>query len=322
MLSTQPPSPALAPTRTPRIAVLVGLHDGATHLAEQLQSYCDQTLQPACVLAADDGSRDDTIARFDRFAAQAPCGIEWDHVPGPGKGSCANYLALLARTDPRTDYTALSDQDDIWLPEKLARAVAMLAPHEDRPALLGTRSWEWYGETDTRRLSRPVPPPYDFRHALVQNYAGGNTMVLNRAALHLVQACLPGLPTPAVHDWFLYQLITGAGGVVLLDETPHLLYRQHRTNQIGANSSWRSKLKRTGDMVRGIYKGWNDANCAALLACQAHLTPEARALLVRFADDRKGHLPARLAMLRDTGLYRKGRANQAMLWAAALLNRL
>jgi len=315
--STSPPLPS-----GPRIAVLLGLHNGADHLDAQLQSFCDQTLAPAWVLAADDGSKDGTVDRFERFAADAPGHIRWHHAPGPGQGLSANYLALLARPAPQTDYTALSDQDDIWLPEKLERAVAALTPYQDRPALLGTRSWEWDGETDRRTLSRPVPPPYEFRHALVQNYAGGNTMVLNRAALDLVQACLPGLPTPAVHDWFLYQLIAGSGGAVLLDETPQILYRQHRSNQIGANSSLRSKLKRTGDMLRGTYRGWNTANIAALSACQAHLTPQARALLARFAKDRHGATPARLAMLRDTGLYRKGRANQAMLWVTTLLNRL
>ena len=308
----------------PRITVLLGLHDAGDDLAAQLQSYLDQSLKPAAILASDDGSGDATRDRFAAFAAgpAAAAGIACTLLDGPCRGGTANFLHLLARADPGGDFTALSDQDDIWLPEKLSRAAAMLAPHAGRPALLGTRSWEWEPATGRRRLSRLVPAPHDFRHALAQNFAGGNTMVLNRAGLALVQRALPHVRAAAVHDWWLYQLVSGAGGTVLWDAQPHILYRQHGRNQIGANRGLGSKLRRLRAMLRGTYKGWNDLNLAALQANADLLNAEARAVLDRFARDRGGPLPVRLAMLRDTRLYRKGRINQATLWLAAALGKL
>lgn len=307
----------------PGITVLLGLYNGGADLGPQLQSYLDQTLKPSRILASDDGSEDDSRTQFDAFSDRAAAqGITGTLCEGPGRGLTANFLSLLARTNPDADYTALSDQDDIWLPGKLEQAVALLAPYGTRPALLGTRSWEWQPDTDQRQLSRPIPGPLDFTHALAQNFAGGNTMVLNRAALALVQRALPDLPEPAVHDWWLYQLISGAGGAVLLDDRPQLLYRQHHGNQIGANSTLRSKLRRFGAMLGGTYRQWTDQNIAALQARPELLTPEARALLDRLARDRRGPLPARLALLRDTGLHRKGRVNQATLWLAAALGKL
>jgi glycosyltransferase involved in cell wall biosynthesis len=308
---------------TPQVTVLLAICNGAETLAPQLDSYLTQRLKPARVLASDDGSTDDSPAAFAAFAPRAAAaGIDCQMRPGPQRGGTANFLSLLAAADPASDYVALSDQDDIWLPEKLARSVDLLAPHHRGPALLGGRSWEWDAHRNHRRLSRPVPAPHDFRHALVQNFAGGNTMLLNRAGLALVQRALPRMTDAAVHDWWLYQLITGAGGVVIFDQTPQILYRQHGGNQIGANRGLSSKLRRLRAMLAGDYQRWNSLNIAALEPNIALLTPESQALLRRFIHQRHAPLMARLSMLRQTGLRRKGWLNQASLWLAAALNKL
>ncbi len=56
----------------------------------------------------------------------------------------------------------------------------------------------------------------EFANALVQNLFGGHTAVLNRSALNLVRQA--GVPAGIVyHDWWLYQLVSGAGGRLVLD---------------------------------------------------------------------------------------------------------
>lgn len=319
-------SPRIGPQQTAPVTILLAICNGATTLDPQLDSYLQQDLKPAHILASDDGSGDDSAARFDAFAHRAEAaGICCQRVSGPRRGATANFLSLLAQANlasPASAYVALSDQDDIWLPQKLAAACRLLAPHGDAPALLGSRSWEWDSLRDRRQLSRRVPPPHDFRHALVQNFAGGNTMVLNRAALHLVQRALPRIRDAAVHDWWLYQLISGAGGRVILDPAPQILYRQHDSNQIGANNTLASKLSRLGAMLNGSYRRWNDLNIAALEPNMELLTTESRAVLAQFIHHRQGGMMARLQMLRRTGLRRKGRLNQVSLWLATLLGQL
>lgn len=313
----------MSPEQTPHITVLLAICDGGAALDPQLDSYLQQSLKPSHILASDDGSRDDSTTRFDAFAHRAgAAGICCQRVKGPCRGATANFLSLLAQASPDSRYVALSDQDDIWLPQKLADARQLLAPHADTPALLGTRSWEWDSLRDQRQLSRRVPQPHDFRHALVQNFAGGNTMVLNRAALHLVQRGLPRVVDAAVHDWWLYQLISGAGGRVILDPKPQILYRQHASNQIGANSTLGSKLSRLRAMLSGRYRRWNDQNIAALEPNMELLTADSRDVLAQFIRHRQDRPMARLRMLRRTGLRRKGGLNQASLWLAALLGRL
>lgn len=309
--------------RPPRTTVLLAIFNGGEALDQQLDSYLQQSLKPALILASDDGSQDGSQKCFDNFVFRAQsAGISCQRLVGPQRGYTANFLSLLGQADPASDYVALSDQDDIWLPDKLAAAARLLTPHASTPALLGARSWEWDSRRGQRRLSRPVPQPHDFRHALVQNFAGGNTMVLNRAALHLVQCALPRMQDAAVHDWWLYQLISGAGGTVILDPEPGLLYRQHEGNQIGANSGLRSKLRRLGAMLNGTYRGWNDLNIAALEPNMDLLTLDSRDILTHFIRDRQAPLRARLSMLRQTRLHRKGAINQASLWLAAALNKL
>ncbi|WP_417818621.1 glycosyltransferase [Tritonibacter scottomollicae] len=313
-------------TDTSRITVLLALYDGCAHLEAQMQSYLDQTRVPARVLASDDHPGDGTAEHFLAFTkTEAAAAIgDWELIPGPGRGPTANFLHLLRSVDAEgTDFVALSDQDDIWLPDKLDSAVTRIASHGERPVLLGTRSWEWHPSRDLRKLSRQVPEPWDFSHALVQNYAGGNTMVMNRAALKLVQTALAlGGPCPAVHDWWLYQLISGAGGIVILDPTPRLLYRQHPGNQIGANSSIPSKALRFWMMLYGTYRLWMSQNLATLTVQQDLLTSESRALLHRLAQDRNGSLITRLRLLAQTPLHRKGWPNQLTLWIAAVLQRM
>lgn len=323
------PHPAPSQGQEPHITVLLAICNGGSALEPQLDSYLQQSLKPAHILASDDGSQDGSPARFDAFARRAEAaGVLCRRIIGPQRGATANFLNLLAQTnsvsdaDAKSSYVALSDQDDIWLPEKLRDATQLLAPHADTPALLGTRSWEWNSLENRRHLSRQVPPPHDFRHALVQNFAGGNTMVLNRAALHLVQRALPRMRDAAVHDWWLYQLISGAGGCVILDPEPQILYRQHSRNQIGANSTLGSKLHRIRAMLNGHYRHWNDLNIAALEPNMDLLTPDSQDLLAQFIRHRQAPLLARLRMLWQTGLRRKGPFNQASLWLAALLGRL
>lgn len=323
----------------PHVTIVLGLCDGVPHLGPQLHSYLEQTLQPRHVLASDDSTGTETRQCFETYAQNAPDWQTWDLRIGPKAGVTANFLSLLAQVDAeQTDYVALSDQDDIWMADKLHSAVLQikqfLEQHptpETHPVLLGCRSWEWSPTTqdpqqgeaqDNRHLSRHVPPPYDFDHALMQNFAGGNTMVLNRAALKLIQQALPDMPLPTIHDWFIYQLITGAGGSALFDSTPHLLYRQHSSNVIGANSNWSSKFMRFGMMLQGTYRKWMTQNIAALDSCRPLLTPQAQALLQRLKQDRDKSLFKRLHLLWGTGLHRKGYLNQSTLWIAAILRKI
>lgn len=305
----------------PSVAVVMATYNGAALLPMQLDSFAAQTLPPRLLLVSDDGSSDATVQVVQDWAARQ-VQIETRVFDGPCRGAAQNFLSLLRRP-LETDYLAISDQDDIWLPEKLAAAVGALAAlPEGVPGLYCGRSWEVREDLSGRRLSRGAPRPPSFAHALVQNIAGGNTMVLNRAGAEIVREAALATDDIVIHDWWIYQVMTGVGGRVIFDNTPHLLYRQHAGNIIGANRGLAATLMRAHMLVRGRFSDWCACNIAALRRIEARLTPENRALLEAFDAARRKGGPRCLAEIRRAGFYRQGRRGQISLYLAAVLRRL
>jgi len=328
MLPAQDPPemPPVTPVPGGRGVIVMGLHNGAAHLAAQLASFAGQTRGNWTLVVGDDGSTDDGPAILRAFAKDmTPPGAHVRLVDGPCKGVAANFLGLLAAS-PDADWLALSDQDDVWLPEHLETGLAALAAVPGKvPALYGARSWICDEDLGRRRLSPEFHHPPGFRNALVQSIAGGNTMLLNRAGADLARAAAPealAAGGPATHDWWLYQLIAGAGGQVIRDEVPTILYRQHCGNLFGTNRGLGAALRRLSHIQRGDLTRWVDANIAALSASADRLTPENRAILTDFATLRDLGLFARLKGFARAGLYRQSRVGQAMLWLALTMKKL
>lgn len=311
-------------TPTPHIRILMGTRNGAAHLSEQLASLRGQSHRDWSLWVSDDGSDDATPEILDRFRSAVP-EREVRVFAGPGQGAAANYLALLGRVERRQDMlVALSDQDDVWLPDKLTRAaaaVAAAAGAEQRPVAYAAAYLLADERLCRRRPCRPCPAGPSFRNALVQNILSGHSLVLNAAALALVQRSLPAAGVP-FHDWWIYQVTAGAGARLVYDPRPALIYRQHRDNLLGGNRSL-AALRRRRTLLRGDdYRRWIDANLRALQAAAEVLSPVNRDLAQRFAAARRRPGPARAAELVRLGLHRQTRSGTAALLLAAALGRI
>jgi glycosyltransferase involved in cell wall biosynthesis len=302
------------------VAILLATKDGAAFLSDQLRSFANQSHTNWFVVVSDDGSRDATCEMIERFATQHPQRVL--RRAGPRKGVAANFLSLAADPSIKADFYAFSDQDDVWHADKLSRALTRLATVAiGTPALycgrtdLMTEDGRCYGLSPLFRR-RP-----SFRNALVQNLGGGNTMVFNRATKQLVAAA--GVQEVVLHDWWLYLLVTAAGGSVFYDPQPTVKYRQHGANVIGSNRGRRAGLLRIQLMLGGRFRRWNETNIAALQRIPAHLmTAEHRRILKVFAEARTARLPRRLVRLWQSGVYRQRLLGNLGIWAAAVLNRL
>ncbi len=326
----------------PRVHILLCTLNGAAYLPAQLQSFVTQTHADWALWVSDDGSLDDSRAVLDRFARAHP-GRDIRVLAGPGQGAAANFLTLLAHPDlPAGAIVAFADQDDVWLPHKLTQALIGLdriVTHPGQPAVYASRTILTDAGLQPRGLSPYHRRPPGFGNALVQNVLGGNSIVLNPAAVDLLRQSVPAaLHGPGVpfHDWWVYLLLTGAGGAVLNDLRPGLMYRQHSTNVLGTNGGLRGGLDRLGQISSGTYAGWIGRNIAALQAVAGGLTPDLlspdlltpdlltsghRALLEAFAARRAtGRLTG--AALRDLGIYRQTAGGDRLLRLLARIGRL
>ena len=225
---------------TPRVAVLLSTYNGEAFLAAQLDSLRAQSGVQVEVFARDDGSTDATLeilAGYARWWPQlaAP-------MTGPNLGPAASFLTLLGGEMESFDGFAFCDQDDVWLPDKLAMATSRLQDvGGGSPALYCSRVM--CVDRSLRPLG-PAPIKRDgrFAHLLFENIAFGATVVMNAAARDRVRS-RPPTSGVIMHDWWC-ALVASAFGSVIYDEHPGLLYRQHGDNQIGQSAS------RVGEWIR------------------------------------------------------------------------
>lgn len=305
----------------PKVAILLCTMQAQHFLAHQLNSIATQTHPAWAIWASDDGSDDHTHAILEYY--QSHWGEDRISIhAGPAEGSTANFLSLTCRADIDADYFAYADQDDVWEADKLERAVAWLKTvPEDVPALYGSRTLL----VDARNQHLGYSPLFgrqpSFQNALVQSIAGGNTMVFNRAARDLLRKA--GEDVEAItHDWWAYMLVTGCGGQVHYDPYPTVRYRQHASNQFGANRSLSAHLVRAKLLLQGRFRHWVDANVRALQRVQHLMTPENQRILDAFVQARQRRLAYRLLELRRSGVFRQTLLGNLGLLAAATINRL
>ena len=301
-----------------RVAILLATFNGAAYLPEQLDSLLAQEYRDWTLFWHDDGSTDATEAIMCAFAARIGAGRCVHLAESAGRlGILDSFMALLRAAAPTLgehDAVAFADQDDVWLPRKLARGMAALAAEPARqPALYFAR--QVLVDDHLRRigLSAPLTITPRFPAALTQNVAAGCTVLLNRAAAVLVAGSHP--PAGTLHDWWSYILVSAAGGRIVPDPEPTILYRQHAGNAIGAAAS--RPRRALAAVRRGPRPFMRDfARHVESLASHAKvLSPAAKRDLTVLRRAVAGGTLARLAGLRLPGLQRNH-------WSEGLLFRL
>ncbi|MBU3585183.1 glycosyltransferase family 2 protein [Polynucleobacter sp. AM-26B4] len=295
--------------------------NGERFLADQLDSLADQSHQNWVLIASDDGSTDNTVTILKSYQAKWPAG-KLIIKEGPKQGFCVNFLSMACDPAIRADYYAFCDQDDVWLSKKLTVAIKNIAENEKSGF-----SYVYCGRTayvDERLKKIGCSPqfsfPRTFRNALIQNVAGGNTMVFNQFAKNALEKV--GIVRHPSHDWWLYQLITGMGGLVFYDSIPQVLYRQHKDSLVGGNTSFLAKMKRTLKVFNGQFRCWSDQNIVALFSAKELLTHGSLETLELFEKMRHAKLKDRFRLLEVAGLYRQTWRGTISLLLAALFKKI
>lgn len=214
----------------PELTVVLATHNGVCWLPALLASLARQTFAPTRLSILDDASTDGTWELV-RDAA----------VPGrqtvagrqeTNEGAIRTFERLLSLVI--TEYFALCDQDDVWLPDKLERSVRLLE-------LSGADLVYTDLEVVDENLNELAQSMWRFSHMvpvagrsmiplILKNCVTGCSVVGRTSILRKALPFPPGIP---MHDgWLALVAACGAGVAPLREAT--ILYRQHGNNEIGA----------------------------------------------------------------------------------------
>lgn len=226
-----------------KVQVLLASYNGQDHIEMQLESILNQLDVDISVVISDDCSTDRTPSIL---AATANQNYQVSLLPAIKCGSAAkNFFRLIRDSDfSSVDFIALSDQDDVWYQSKLARAVSYIEQNEvDAYSSNVTAFWE-----NGKRILINKAQPQQRWDYMFESAGPGCTFVINKRLALALQSFLiehqNDCNAVALHDWFIYAFARSRGFNWFIDNEPHMLYRQHAANVVGANVGIKASLAR------------------------------------------------------------------------------
>lgn len=237
------------------IEVIMSTFNGKQNVVRQLDSILEQKGVDVSVLIRDDGSTDGTLELLKQYCA-AHNNVRV--IPGKNVGWRKSFLCGLELSE-KADYYAYSDQDDVWLPNKLEKCVDILESEKsDEPSMVHCNRYSCDEELKPFEVqSMKIPKPMSKKNALTQEYAQGCTIVMNAAARKLVTRIRPD--DRAAHDFWTGLICYYFGEVYYLDERLiyHIRYNDSASFAGDIKGGQRNRFKQL-IFGKGIY--YNPAN--------------------------------------------------------------
>ncbi len=271
-----------------QIGIIMAVYNGAAYLQEQIDSLLQNTNQNFILHIFDDNSSDDSWLIISQYTKEYPKRI-FGYRHNENYGVVRSFLEGAKSID--ADYYMFCDQDDVWLPDKIAHTLAQIEKieqkHPHRPAVV-------FGDAKVvdqelkeltpsfQRQSGYQTDALDLAHLLMENKLIGCTILFNRE----LQQMLHPIPYQSIrmHDWWIALLGAAFGCISYLDE-PLLLYRQHSHNVVGGSSRRsyiRNRITHLSKQRQTLYRCCEQA--AAFLECfETQLMPEQQKLIQAFA---------------------------------------
>ncbi|NBI71284.1 glycosyltransferase [Clostridiaceae bacterium] len=228
-------------------AVLMSTYNGENYLREQIDSILNQEAADIRLFVRDDGSADKTIEMIE------DCMKRQENITlfkGRNIGVGNSFMDLLYQAGDEFDYYAFADQDDIWLPFKLRKAVEKIG-QQDRPILYASNQILADKELNRIGLRYTQAPDTGYTQIMCQNKITGCTMVWNRALQRLLsdpkRRPSKELLAGRIHDVWVAMAASVAGGIIY-DQNGYILYRQHENNVVGIRKAnvmmqWIDKMR-------------------------------------------------------------------------------
>ncbi|MFD1139452.1 glycosyltransferase family 2 protein [Paenibacillus urinalis] len=226
-----------------RVQILLSTFNGENYIRQQIESILNQSYPNIEILIRDDGSIDNTVSIIESYI-NADITRKIKLIKGSNIGVVRSFFELLYEANQDVDYFCFCDQDDIWLPQKVETAVERLNGLNSRIPLM--HFTPTYPSNDMQQLKKVWPiirRSPSFCNAIIENVAVGSTITFNLRTKNLIVSEDPDLNNIVMHDWWLYIIVSSLGKVVY-SSAPSIVYRQHTSNVIGADTSLFDKYKK------------------------------------------------------------------------------
>ena len=236
-----------------KVNIVLSTYNGARFLAEQLESIQKQTFTDWQLLIRDDGSTDITPQIIAEFVKADPRIHFINEHDRQNFGVIKNFFTLVKYE--KADYYFFSDQDDVWLPDKMATMLDEVIHHDKSQPLMIYMDLSVVDQD--LNVTHPSMICSQSHHAnttllaeLTENTVTGGVAMIN----HALAEKWEDTDDVIMHDWYLALLATTTGKLVYIDK-PGELYRQHDNNVLGART-FRKRLAKWLNPLQALEKYW------------------------------------------------------------------
>ena len=231
------------------VLVLLSTYNGEKYLSEQLESLFRQQGVNLFILVRDDGSSDSTLKILNEYSSDYPniTILSEDNI-----GCALSFNRLMSYADTvmaKFDYYAFCDQDDVWDEDKLSRAVFNLEKYKEKSLRLYTSAYRVVDENLNFQYNQNFSYRHSLGEALMMINTMGCTQVFSKELLeqaikisNIEESNSIDMPN---HDGWMYLTAIALNSNIYHDSNPHINYRQHGNNVVGAfEASFKNRLKR------------------------------------------------------------------------------
>jgi glycosyltransferase involved in cell wall biosynthesis len=231
------------------VGVVVPTFNRPTETLRAINSILQQTLLPAEIVVVDDGSSPDCVKELSRLLHGLDVRIVWNE-PTRHPGIARNHgVALL-----RSKWVAFLDSDDLWLPDKLEKQLALAQKYKVRAicsnAYLDSQSTkiEFFKQTRNTTLS--------LKSLLKKNMIINSSVLVERSLLNEVQGVACSYSVRGVEDYATWLRIASRTNWFYASE-PLVVYESNSKDSVRISDTFDNRYNRINAILD--FQSWSES---------------------------------------------------------------
>lgn len=235
-----------------KVAILLSTYNGARYVADQINSILGQSYDNIELFIRDDNSQDETRMILKNVAKQHANVTFINETEFDNVGVTNSFFELLMKTE--ADYYMFSDQDDVWLSDKVSKTLSAMKEIDDgkTPCLVHTNLY--LVDSKLNKIGENIwgdDVRANFKGLLFTNNVAGCTAMINNTLKEEVRKDLDVTDQMFMHDWWIALIASGYGKTAFVkDQT--MLYRQHQGNVVGGMDGIMNRLQRLSKITNEL----------------------------------------------------------------------